>query len=232
MTKREIANLLGYSEINLYPIFNTMAQTRPETLIKLKSYNKKREVDFSLEECLAALRLIPTFTLAQERFLKENFIYRNELYKYNDTKLKLPTSARVLIHDLSTFVRFKNNKVRCCATCAYLMRRNTLNSGTKTRPFCTLHNLFMHKIKDKVTKQSIDIYKSNCLGFLHTTNYYEPPLIWDIKGNPIDFEFNGTKFVPVTKKTTLGISNDKFTTGKSKSDEILILKDAFATDSE
>jgi len=231
MTRREVAYLLGYNEVVLSYVFSRMSKNHPETLVKAKSYNKFKEIDFTLEECLEAISYLPA-TMAETRYLKENFIERNSTYKHTKKRDKICPSAYRLIHSMSLFMKSKHQNPQVCANCAYLTRRSTLKAGTKVRPFCTLHEVFMHKIYDKETKKHIDIYADKCDAFLRPENYYTPPLVWDMKGNPIDYVFDGKNLVPTTFKTTLGIDNSQFSTGITKSDEIIILRDAFATDSE
>lgn len=162
MTKREIAELFGYTETLIHKAFRIAALENNEIGKQLKLKNnhstRMKVMDYSLEESLFALKNIP-FNHIQEIYLKENFIKRDGLYldRYKTRKkIKLSKSARnfLFINKHSIGVR------KVCANCIFLQKRKPTIIGARQKPFCKFIEKFLYRPPYK-----LDIYNECCANF-------------------------------------------------------------------
>ena len=209
MTKREIAELFGYCEEYIHKIFRDAAKTDDLLSKNLKAKNnhstKMNTIDYSLDECIYACRRV--FNPMQMQYLRENFIYRSEMYKskYKKKKIAISDKAKKFL-----WVYIKANGKRCvCATCTYLIARKPNMNGRRFTPYCNLYNRFIYRTK-------IDIYNNRCPSYEWSN---KPPLIFN-KSGIANIDIFGN-----VEKTTLGINNSTFTTGKTTGNEISILRE-------
>lgn len=207
MTKRELADLLGYSFTMINNAFTAAEKRNPTILKKKGSYNKNLSIDYSLEECLDALR---EYSPMEQQIVKEHFIHRDEFYKDSrKDKLKIPKD----IKDFIFLYQNCNDKYAVCNTCAYLVPKKIQKVGSRYHPYCTFYECFLNKQKNK-----LNVYKDRCPSYQHDEN--KIPFLW-LKEGPVNLNV----FLQSEQKI-LDRDASEYTSKKTKNGEpISLLKD-------
>lgn len=223
MTKKEISIFFGFKDTSLIGrAFKYAEQDCPSILQKKGHYNKNMEVDYTLEECLAALSHIEdacniahkfSFTPATIQVFKENFIHRDVPYKMKQKRIKINKSQ----HDFLYLV--KHYQMSVCATCAFLSVNTMNRQGARPSPYCNLYNCFINKVRPKR-----DIYKDKCESFEYSR---ATPLIFTSEGVFTIREIN-YKGEIIPKKDVFGIPQSAFKSKRKRNEPIVILRDGFS----
>lgn len=203
MTKDELAEITGLSKASVRKYFNLASKHHPQIAVKINTATGHRAVDYTLDECLYVLRKYSRLTPLMEILLKENFVYRDTLYKYRERKIKIPSYIK-------TFIFFYENsaQLKTCANCKFCVGRSY--QSTKMEPFCDLFESFLSRTRN------YNIYKDHCSAWRKGDKVPRLYLPLPYPQN-LDIYLN-----PVNKGKTLGIPNEMFV--DSKSDTVVLLK--------
>lgn len=211
MTSRELAKLLTYCEEYTRMTFRDAANDDNDISRAIKAKNNKstktKVVDYTLEETLYAMRRQKTYTPAELIYTEENFIHRDTPYFDKRTVQKNPLSR-----DARNFLFIHRNATRfyaVCSTCKFIAARKMNMPGSRYHPYCTLFSAFLNKALPKR-----NIYKDRCDSYRCSA------------GEPLVLTRDGKVYSErnTDDKKTLGIDNSEFTTGRTKSGPIPVLR--------
>lgn len=209
MTKREIAECLGYCIELVSKAFDLAAKNNKDMAEKSKHYSKMKPVNWTLEETLEAMPYLPSWTPMMKQYLIEHFIDRPGMFhnKWQDRKIKLPAAAKDFMflwksHGLK-------NKLKVCNCCTYCVPNQINKPGQKPKPYCNFYGVFLNKVH-------VNVYRDSCPTF-------EPagedvlPIIWEYPSNMNIYGEVSTK--------TLGIDNSEFKSTREKGEPIVLLSE-------
>lgn len=222
MTKNEMKDFFMFSHMTkIAKAFKLAEQDCPSILQKKGHYSKMVEVDYTLEECLAAIKYLPnidygcTITPAMIQVFTETFIHRDTPIKVKHKEIKLNTHAK----DWLYIKRIKKFRKQACCCCMFLILKTPNAAGRKPTPFCTFYDCFLNKVKPKR-----DIYKDRCPTFKMDWGKHVP--ILTTNGYVSEFMID-RHFKVKTNNKMMGIKQSEFKSKRKKDEPIVILKDAF-----
>lgn len=208
MTKREIADLLGYQFTAINKAFVAAEKRNPSLMAKKGRYNKNLSIDYSLEECLDALR---EYSPMEKQYLKDHFIHRDSFYK--DTRIKkvhLPKE----IKDFVFLYTHCNHIHAVCNTCEFLVPKKINKAGSRFHPYCTFYECFLNKQKKE---KRMNVYKDRCSSFKYSR---KTPYLW-LKEGPTNLNI----FLE-QQEDILGREKSEYTSKKTaKGEAVVLLKD-------
>ena len=197
MTKKEIAQLIGYEEKEVHKAFSLAAKENANIQAKNNHSSVIRIVDYTLEETRFAMKFFSTCTPMMMTYIEENFFERKSGYEdRRKAKVKLPKNIKDFIY----YYKHNHSKIKCCVVCKYLIARRIDKIGCGYYPYCTLKGRFLYNMKPKV-----DVYFWSCRNYEFSK---KPPFIF-LKGS-MPQKLNVYGF-DRTNSSTLGVWNKKFT---------------------
>ena len=176
MTRKQIAESLGFDILYINITFEKAMKEHPELIIEDETMNRKLGIgiDYTLEQVLLGMSYIRNgkgLTELEKIQLEEDFTMRT-----NEVKaIGIPGTEEFLEH-------LKNRKkLKCCATCSYCIK-STIRSKTFTlKPFCNLWERFLHVMK-------ADPYKDHCRQWEYSG---KEPLIFYTRESPSNLDIYG-----------------------------------------
>lgn len=200
MTKRELAECLGFNEFTVLHMFQKAAKNDDDISknIKLKNTksSKSKHIDYTLDEVLYVMEDSEYTNKMQIQYVKENFVERSTAYKYKDKTPRLTKDERDFIHLITTV-----NTICCvCNTCMYLQARKYNKAGSGFHPYCSFYQFFL-------AKKKINVYKDRCKTHVFKSGKHT---IW-----------SQINFTPVDK--ILGIDRNEFISKRESNEEPIVL---------
>lgn len=209
MTKREIAEMLGYHEGTVLQMFQKVCRNNPDEIaktIKLRSAKAKKEhqADFKFDEVMYVLERTDFITPMQIQYVKENFIYRDTSYK--------PTIKNRLTRDEKIYLFWKyarHKNLNVCNECIYCSARKRNFPNARFRPYCDFYGFFIQKRK-------MNVYKDSCKTFTRRFCKTSEIRIWSLPANTdLITNKNNNKI--------LGIDKSEFISTRPKDEPIVLL---------
>lgn len=206
MTKRELAQMLGYHEGTVLQMFQAVARQDNDIskTIKYKSRKsvKGKQVDFKLDEVLYVLKNTDFITPMEIQYVKENFIHRDTPYKI-EHKEKLTRDEKIYIYWKSVY----HKKMKVCNECLYCIPKRMQIAGSRFHPYCSFYNFFLRK-------RQMNVYKDCCETY--TFRNKNEVRIWS---RPYNTDLSSNK----RSNKVLGIDNSEFISKRKKNEPIVLL---------
>lgn len=141
MTRKELAEMLNYSETSLKKAF-TVARTKMPSIAEKVTYDAFEEVSYTVDEIECVCRCIdPPLNEIQIMLIREHYIDHG--VTYIQKKKKWIDGTEEFLERL----RKDKKQVRACGNCIYCCGKSMKGVSNRKTPFCKFYNRFIRTIK-------------------------------------------------------------------------------------
>ena len=140
MTKKELADMLSYSDSTIKTAISQAKKVMPSILQKT-TYDCFEEISYTVEEIECICRcIIPPLNEIQIELIKDNYI------KHDVTYIQKRQIWMDGTEEFAERVK-KDRHVKACANCLYCCGKSKKGTSARKTPYCKFYNKFIRNIK-------------------------------------------------------------------------------------